>query len=440
MRCPRTVHDPPTSRRATIRNQRRPAASAVTSTSNRRDEVRLLVSRQRHTGSAARSPCTPTPTHHGRWEGWGSALKPAHEPILVARRPLDGPVAANVDAHGTGALHIDACRVPTNEPLRGGAYAQSGARRWDGTGRWRYPRGRAGQYEQPPGRWPPNLLLVHHSDCVDPQPCAPGCPVAEIDAQSGNRRAGGDLSGTEPSRPFTTVYGDMTGRRVWRSYADDGGASRFYPTFRYCPKPGRSERPRAGDVTHPTVKPVGLVRWLVRLVTPPAGVVLDPFAGSGTTPKPAPQKGPLPGRRTRRGVPAADQGAPESAVRRTPRGNRMTATGARRPAGLRWRVRAGGLELRSPRRARGGHARGNRTRCRRWSTRACAGVPDPDGWPGHGRRGGHRRRRSGGPAGRRAGPSDQGGTGMAHRPPRHRRNQPRPVNSGPTRPASGGAA
>lgn len=171
---------------------------------------------------------TPATSDAERWQGWGTALKPAFEPIVVGRKPLDGTVAANVLAHGTGALNIGGARVGS--------------------------------------RWPANVALD------DTQ-------AAALDEQTGNLTSGGRKAGS---------YGLMgyTGAREAPMPAiegDDGGASRFFPTFRYEAKAPTSERPRAGDVAHPTVKPLDLMRWLVRLVTPPGGIVLEPFAGSGTT-------------------------------------------------------------------------------------------------------------------------------------------------------------
>ena len=245
-----------------------------------------------------------------QWEGWGTALKPAHEPIVVARKPLAGTVAANVLSHGTGALNIDGCRVATTDNLNGGVYAESGTERSDG---WEMHRGQAGAYAQPTGRWPANIVLTHAADCVDT--CAPGCPVYELDLQSGTLSSGSRAQGD---------YGRL-GYQGWdrgpmpKIVGDSGGASRFFTVtdwgaFRYVAKPGKAERNagldglpkrlpvdgadkwteqdrRVGsgvtrDATanfHPTVKPLDLMRWLVRLVTPPDGTVLDPFAGSGTT-------------------------------------------------------------------------------------------------------------------------------------------------------------
>jgi DNA modification methylase len=205
--------------------------------------------------------------------GWGTALKPAHEPIVVARKPLFGTVAATVLAYGTGALNIDGCRItsaPGDEPLK-----------------WSTPRGgiwttdtTATATATVAGRWPANLVFTHAADCADD--CATDCPVAEIDRQS-------DTVGA--SRFFTVTEWDPT--------AD-------IAPFRFEAKPSRAERdaglaalPAVGVHRynegigvagasvdrnhHPTVKPIALMRWLVRLVTPPGGTVLEPFAGSGTT-------------------------------------------------------------------------------------------------------------------------------------------------------------
>lgn len=176
---------------------------------------------------------------HGEWKGWGTALKPAHEPIVVARKPLAGTVARNVLGHGTGALNIDGCRVaPTGESRERAGEASQETRYTEhgGTNFAALPGVRGGAAE---GRWPPNTLLSQEA-------------AAELDRQSG------------------------TGKSV--------GASRFFPVFYYCAKASKKERPKTPDgKSHPTVKPLKLMCWLVRLVTPPGGVVLDPFCGSGTT-------------------------------------------------------------------------------------------------------------------------------------------------------------
>jgi len=197
-----------------------------------------------------------------QWEGWGTALKPAWEPILMARKPLIGTVAANVQAHGTGGINVDACRIGT---------------------------------ESAAGRWPANVVLDEEAAVI-------------LDEQSGFRRPG-ELPATRSGVGFR---GHGKGTIGSREVLDGGGASRFF----YVAKPTRAERdrgcdalpvrsggeatdreddspgtqsPRAGSGRtggarniHPTVKPAALITWLLKLVTPPGGVVLDPYCGSGT--------------------------------------------------------------------------------------------------------------------------------------------------------------
>lgn len=99
-----------------------------------------------------------------RWNGWGTALKPAHEPIVMARKPLMGTVAENVLQHGTGGLNIAACRITTDENLNGGSHSPNGGERYDGTESWRYRNGGGGEYVQPEGRWPANVILSYPED------------------------------------------------------------------------------------------------------------------------------------------------------------------------------------------------------------------------------------------------------------------------------------
>lgn len=206
----------------------------------------------------------PATEDAARWNGWGTALKPAHEPIIVARKPLAGTVAGNVLAYGTGALNIDACRVEAApRPL-----VVSDRR----TGNQTYGDGLQGSRAAgttDTGRWPPNVLLGPDA-------------AAELDQQSGVLTSGA-------LQPYSERHDNASSYRLarektYRKAADSGGASRFFPVFRYQAKAGSAARPRGDDGTaHPTVKPLDLMRWLVRLVTPPGGLVLDPFAGSGTT-------------------------------------------------------------------------------------------------------------------------------------------------------------
>lgn len=231
-------------------------------------------------GSAITAPAT---AEAAQWDGWGTALKPAHEPIVLARKPLAGTVAANVLTHGTGALNIDGCRVAHGSDVDLSA-TQRQQNRHDGDESWRLRPGHEQPMYAPGGRWPANIVLTHHPDCADQ--CAPSCPVAEMDQQSGVLKSGllEPHHDAKPSGNGSMGGGNYAGRIHGTFGGDSGGASRFFPVFRYQAKAASSERPRGEDGSaHPTVKPASLVSWLVRLVTPPGGLVLDPFAGSGTT-------------------------------------------------------------------------------------------------------------------------------------------------------------
>jgi DNA modification methylase len=311
------------------------------------------------TRTAARTVITePATPEAARWEGWGTALKPGHEPIVLARKPLAaGNVAANVLEHGTGALNVEGCRregqkdVPASprRAAQGAAYGDLSNSSGDEPG-----------FDPSVGRWPPNVALTHHFMCelvgrkvvagtghfnstsvpspfmangfdepgrerdmrlqeVDDWDCHPDCPVRQLDEQTGELPpgwAGPEAGGIGAG----LVYGRGRPEGDYRGgYFDRGGASRFF----YCAKASRAEREagleglelrrfaqssggktdavgEAGEERygaeqiglnkvktvrndHPTVKPIELMRWLVRLVTPPGGLVLDPFLGSGTT-------------------------------------------------------------------------------------------------------------------------------------------------------------
>ncbi|SHY53052.1 Modification methylase HindIII [Mycobacteroides abscessus subsp. abscessus] len=234
-------------------------------------------------GTDSELPLTaPATVAAKRWQGWGTALKPSFEPIVVARKPLAGTVAANVLEHGTGALNIDACRVSTDDKLDGGSTTR-GQQMKDG---WHRPwmddpdmvaanavRSRASVAKSEAlGRWPTNVVLDEYQ-------------AEALDQQSGTLHSGTMRAGTERQpRVGGTIYGaDARNFAMADTYGDSGGASRFFPVFRYEAKAPTSERPSVDGVQHPTVKPLDLMRWLVRLVTPAGAVVLEPFAGSGTT-------------------------------------------------------------------------------------------------------------------------------------------------------------
>lgn len=202
-------------------------------------------------------------------------LKPAHEPIIMARRPFKGSLDQNLAAHGTGALNIDDCRIGWPD----GVVPQIGTPGWGGPAKklTAAPDSQGATVERTPpspaGRWPANIVFDEYRG-------------AELDAQTGTLTSGGKpgqaLSRNES--PGEGIYGN--GKGLWQDagpagilHADSGGASRFY----YCPKATQAERVRVDGVSHPTVKPLALMQWLIRLVTPPGGTVLDMFAGSGTT-------------------------------------------------------------------------------------------------------------------------------------------------------------
>jgi len=234
----------------------------------------------------------------GSHEGWGTALKPALEPITVARKPFSSTVAANVIAHGTGALNIDRCRVTTgddtarisNGAIKGGNFAAGGSA----------PGPIAGGHSD--GRWPANLI---HDGSAE--------VVALFPAQAG---AAAPVTGNEPTaNGFSgpVKYSGMRERVPGAFHSDSGSAARFF----YCAKTSRKDRNEgllssdapavAKDATmrdcetaewstrngnsHPTVKPTDLMAYLLRLVTPAGGVALDPFMGSGSTGKAAMREG-----------------------------------------------------------------------------------------------------------------------------------------------------
>ena len=226
-----------------------------------------------------RLPTAPATDAAREWEGWGTALKPAFEPVVVARKPLVGTVAQSVLTHGTGALNIDGCRISMSNEDRAIVNNRSGAGFGTGDTVGANQGRAAGKFTSAPaGRWPANVVLDDsQARLLDAESGERGGGVGQSTRGGGG---GGDWNPTDRTeKPGQTVRGD--GREI--GYGDTGGASRFFPTFRYEAKAPATERPRVNGTAHPTVKPLDLMRWLVRLVTPPGGTVLEPFAGSGTT-------------------------------------------------------------------------------------------------------------------------------------------------------------
>lgn len=202
-------------------------------------------------------------TEEGKaWEGWGTALKPAHEPIIVARKPIEGTYAENVLKHGCGGININGCRVAGTPEAK-----------------------------HSDGRWPANVLLdPAAADLLDEQGEERGVHSA------GHARTGSATPGLAPAG----MFGMQSRKEEMHRFGDGGGPSRFFYTSKastkerwgYCRKCNEVFRRDARDahsehkdevVLHPTQKPEDLMEYLVRLVTPPGGVVLDPFCGTGTT-------------------------------------------------------------------------------------------------------------------------------------------------------------
>jgi DNA modification methylase len=260
------------------------------------------------------APATPDAK---RWQGWGTALKPASEHWILVRKPCsEKTLAANVLKHGTGGVNIDASRIGTNETLSQGASNLG----FHGVNE----PVKTTQHSQ--GRFPANLVLSHNDDCVEvgtkkvkgsnpvkpgggladktygvsnniyspldnkqvfdyTNPdgtetvaafeCTPGCAVAALDAQSGVLKT--NPGHMKPKDEKISSYDGGWKRAEYKFVASSGGASRFF----YCAK--ASKRDKGADNTHPTVKSSTLMSYLIKLITPPKGLVLDPFMGSGST-------------------------------------------------------------------------------------------------------------------------------------------------------------
>lgn len=243
---------------------------------------------------------------HDDWEGWGTALKPAHEPICLARKPLIGTVVANVLAHGTGALNIDECRVGWPQDIA----PEIGTPGWGGP----LKKSTAAPSQEgltverrPPsqlGRWPANVIHDGSDEVLNLLPEVQG--GGNKDGLGRREPKAGEKLREDGSFGYIKKLGSP-------AYSDAGSAARFF----YCAKASRADRNEGlGDLpdrdggmnsntssqhitrrdgwqpapvknAHPTVKPTDLMRYLCRLITPPGGAILDPFMGSGSTGKAA---------------------------------------------------------------------------------------------------------------------------------------------------------
>jgi site-specific DNA-methyltransferase (adenine-specific) len=197
--------------------------------------------------------CNPATPEAQQWQGWGTALKPAFEPIIVARKPLTGTVAENVLQWGTGGINIDRCRVETS-----GSGGNGLGSHFDKLGNTT-PLLRHSDASPNIGRWPANFIHDGSEEVVGLFP----------ETKSGKMKEG-------QIRTSKPLFGSKTDH-IAETYGDSGSAARFF----YCAKASKSERGEGN--THPTVKPLALMKYLLTLGLPPGGTVLDPFCGSGTT-------------------------------------------------------------------------------------------------------------------------------------------------------------
>lgn len=202
----------------------------------------------------------PTTDAARQWSGWGTALKPAYEPIILARKPLsEGTIVANVLRHGCGAINVDGCRVETGELLQGSTVRDDIRGGHYAGGHTPNPGDIADYSQNTLGRWPANVV---HDGSEEVLAAFPETHVSgSRDKRGGCKFFMGGDSREKPSGTQST---------------ETGSAARYF----YTAKADAVDRLQS---KHPTVKPVDLIRWLVRLITPPGGTVLDCFAGSGTT-------------------------------------------------------------------------------------------------------------------------------------------------------------
>jgi site-specific DNA-methyltransferase (adenine-specific) len=229
-----------------------------------------------------------------KWDGWGTGLKPTVEPIVMARKPVEGTVANNVLTYGTGGLNIDESRIAHDDSVNLNTMQRQQANnpiRFGGA----KPGDVISMYK-PEGRWPANLILDEYT-------------AELLDEQSGQVRSNHNRSNDNSGFGDSYVGGSLTRPVSGPMYSDSGGASRFFYVAKASKRdrnegleelpdhewrddgaaiPQRNDRPFLPSKNHhPTVKPTALMQYLVKLITPPGGTVLDPFTGSGSTGKAA---------------------------------------------------------------------------------------------------------------------------------------------------------
>jgi len=231
-------------------------------------EGKLLPS-SRTTGASATGIATtfrkktasnPQAPEAQEWDGWGTALKPAHEPIVVARKPIsEKTIADNVLKWGTGGINIDDCRVGNGGDylVHNAGSSASSILQWNSNEKQESSK----EYRSTQGRFPANLIFDEEAGkMLDEQ-----SEITTNTRHMSYKRSGGEFIDGIPSQPEKDWFKQET-----------GGASRFF----YCAKASKKERGEGNN--HPTVKPLSLIKYLITLVTPPNGICLDPFEGSGT--------------------------------------------------------------------------------------------------------------------------------------------------------------
>lgn len=261
-----------------------------------------------------------------KWQGWGSALKPANEPIVLARKPLEKglSIAENVLKWGTGAINIDVSRISHNEEQK---FTNREQRKegWNMDNCGFDSTNNHTASADPSGRFPSNVILTHHPDCVcvsyreeiiEDWNCHEDCPIRILDEQSGESKSSKSQKLYVNNTENRNVKNSASGfRNPSSTYSDKGGASRFFYVAKTSQwernfgcnsldskksasaefRPNHLEKSNNGENgnpygrwselknNHPTIKPIKLMQYLVRMITPQNGIVLDPFAGSGTT-------------------------------------------------------------------------------------------------------------------------------------------------------------
>lgn len=239
--------------------EREVVGSKVTGNAKQRTSATGEFADGKHGGQQVVDITAPATDAAKQWQGWGTSLKPAYEPIIVARKPLVGTVAANVLEHGTGAINVDGCRVGQESiEYRTTSYRDASSGEFSGQSQENYTTGT----KVVQGRFPANIIHDGSEEVLAVFPNNnPSCKAP---------------SKAKPESKFRPGQGNY--QPQGQIYPDDKGtsASRFF----YCAKAKKSERRGS---KHPTIKPLALMQYLVRLVTPPGGTLLDPYMGSGTT-------------------------------------------------------------------------------------------------------------------------------------------------------------